>query len=174
MWILALIAGNTDSWVLSGHVTTPSPALQQAFPYFTPGLFLPMPGCVDGYYFTVCPPLLESHPGTWERVPGPPEAGAALTPSLPSPLDVLGRTWWEWCPIKPGGWEPALLGLYISTQIPTFCFVSVIMRQDPEIDVFAWIRAESPLMIHAYFSQTRDVPDKYILVLFLIGKSNRS
>lgn len=62
----------------------------------------------------------------------------------------------------------------ISTKPPTFHFVSVIVRQDPEIDVFAWIPAERPLMILAYLSQTPDVSDKYILGLFLIGKSNSS
>lgn len=84
MWILAFIAGNTNLWVLSGHVAILSPTLQQVFLYFTPGLFLPMSGCIEGYYFTVHPPLLESCHSTWGRVPGPPEAGVALTPSLPS------------------------------------------------------------------------------------------
>lgn len=53
-----------------------------------------------------------------------------------------------------------------ATQTSTF--ILIIIRQDPEI------QAESPLMIHGYFSQTPDVSDKYILVLFLIGKSNCS
>lgn len=67
-------------------------------------------------------------------------------------------------------WEPAPLEIHGSTKPPSFPFVSAIIRDR----CFSWIPAKSPLIIHSYFSQTSDVSDKYILGLFLIGKSNHS
>lgn len=62
---------------------------------------------------------------------------------------------------------------YLHTN-PHFSFCFCYYKARTRDRCFSWIQAESPLMIHVYFSQTPDVSDKYILVLFLIGKSNHS
>jgi len=136
-------------------------------------MVLPTTGCADGYYFAGCPLLLESHPGIQGRIPGPPAAGAALTPSLPFPSDVPGKAQREWCLQRQEAgsllpWESVFP--HKPPLLIRFCYC----KARPEIDGFARIRAESPLMIHASFSQAPDVSDKYILGLFRIGKSNRS
>lgn len=169
MWILAFVAGNTNLWVLSGHGTILSPILKWVFPYFTPGLVSPLSGCINGHDFAVWPPLLQSCPATQGRVPGPPEVGAALTPNLGCPeQDPVGTVSSKATRVEASSHRLP----YLHTN-PHFHFFPVFIRQGLWMGVSAWIWAESPLMIHAYFSQTPDVSEKYILVSFLIGFEGR-
>lgn len=92
----AFIAGHTNPWAFSGHVTILNPALEEAFPYFTLGLLLPLPGFVGGCSFS-----LPSSPGKplchTKEAPGTSRKGSSpnTRPSLPP--------WMPWAGLSGDG-----------------------------------------------------------------------